>query len=88
MLTQAQAVAIILEYETIPVALLTKNQKAALAAAKDVNKDTASRAVAEFVGHESSKKYLNKPIVTDLNLEVSHHIEKELPITTIKEFHD
>lgn len=76
MLTQTQAVAIILEYETIPVALLAKGQKAALAAAHDVNKDTASRALAEFLGHESSKKYL------------PHHVEKELPVTTIKEFHD
>lgn len=58
MLTQVQAVAIILEYDTYPASLLTKNQKAALAAAKDVNKDSASRAVAEFLGHESSKKYL------------------------------
>lgn len=88
MLSQTQAVAIILEYDTIPVALLSKLQKAALAAAKDVNNDTASRAVAEFIGLESSKKYFNKPIVTDLNLEVPHHEEKELPITTINELHD
>jgi hypothetical protein len=58
MLTQVQAVAIILEYDTYPASLLTKNQKAALAAAKDVNKDSASRAVAEFLGHDSSKKYV------------------------------
>lgn len=58
MLTQVQAVAIILEYDTYPASLLTKNQKAALAAAKDVNKDSALRAVVEFWGHESSKKYL------------------------------
>lgn len=58
MLTQVQAVAIILEYDTYPASLLTKNQKAALAAAKDVNKDSASRAEAEFLGHESSKKYV------------------------------
>jgi hypothetical protein len=40
--------------------LLTKNEKAVLAAAKDVNRDAAARATAEFLGNESSKKYINK----------------------------
>lgn len=96
MLTQTQAVAIILEYDTVPVSLLTKSQKAALAAAKDVNKDTASRAVTEFIGHESSKRYVVaaslQPFSVDkkgnVNIDLQHHAEKSLPVTTLNEFHD
>ena len=62
-----QAVAILLNYDVMPRSLLTSNQKAALDAASDVVQDHAQRAVSEFVGHESSKKYIAIQDVLTIN---------------------
>lgn len=60
-----QAVAIVLQYDTYPRAMLDANHKAALRCAKDVLQDHACRAVHAFLGHEISKKYIIAPYQGD-----------------------
>lgn len=66
-MTFEQATAVLLAYDVLPKVLQSPQQRAALAAANDVVKDVAYRALNDFIHHESSAKYLHKEGAVTIN---------------------